>query len=116
MHDDRMCGCSSCRVTRTTPSSGTGCWNQVLRDRKSTRLNSSHTEIYTLSLHDALPIFAVQLNARRPNVRVLFMSGYTDDAVVRHGMLEPGLAYLEKPFRPQTLLKKVRSVLQKQSR
>jgi PAS domain S-box-containing protein len=54
---------------------------------------------------------AAQLNARRPNVRVLFMSGYTDDAVVRHGMLEPGLAYLEKPFRPTALLRKVRGVL-----
>jgi PAS domain S-box-containing protein len=54
---------------------------------------------------------AAQLNARRPNVRVLFMSGYTDDAVVRHGMLEPGLAYLEKPFRPTALLRKVRRVL-----
>jgi len=54
---------------------------------------------------------AAQLNARRPNLRVLFMSGYTDDAVVRHGMLEPGLAYLEKPFRPMALLRKVRSVL-----
>ena len=54
---------------------------------------------------------AAQLNERRPNVRVLFMSGYTDDAVVRHGMLEPGLAYLEKPFRPTALLRKVRGVL-----
>jgi len=57
---------------------------------------------------------ADQLRARRPNLRVLFMSGYTDDAVVRHGMLEPGLAYLEKPFRPPTLLRKVRGVLQNQ--
>ena len=55
---------------------------------------------------------ADQLKSRRPEVRVLFMSGYTDDAVVQHGMLEPGLAYLEKPFRPQSLLRKVRSVLQ----
>ena len=55
---------------------------------------------------------ANQLKARRPDVRVLFMSGYTDDAVVRHGMLEPGLAYLEKPFRPPALLRKVREVLQ----
>src|SRR5882672_7023717 len=36
------------------PSAGRWCWSQ--RDRKSTRLNSSHTVIYTLSLHDALPI------------------------------------------------------------
>src|SRR5206468_3437877 len=54
---------------------------------------------------------ANQLKARRPELHVLFMSGYTDDAVVRHGMLEPGLAYLEKPFRPANLLKKVREVL-----
>ena len=59
---------------------------------------------------------AAQLNARRPNVRVLFMSGYTDDAVVRHGMLEPGLAYLEKPFRPTALLRKVRGVLRETDR
>lgn len=39
------------------------------------------------------------------------MSGYTDDAIVRHGMLEPGLAYLEKPFRPGGLLRKVRESL-----
>jgi len=57
---------------------------------------------------------ADQLRVRRPNLRVLFMSGYTDDAVVRHGMLEPGLAYLEKPFRPTTLLRKVRGVLENQ--
>ncbi len=55
---------------------------------------------------------AAELTTRRPALRVLFMSGYTDDAVVRHGMLEPGLAYLEKPFRPPTLLRKVREVLQ----
>jgi len=55
---------------------------------------------------------AAELMTRRPALRVLFMSGYTDDAIVRHGMLEPGLAYLEKPFRPPTLLRKVREVLQ----
>jgi len=58
---------------------------------------------------------ADKLTSRRPDLGVLFMSGYTDDAVVRHGMLEPGLAYLEKPFRPPALLRKVRDVLQQQS-
>ena len=41
----------------------------------------------------------------------MYMSGYTDDAIVRHGMLEPGLAYLQKPFRPDALVRKVREVL-----
>ena len=58
---------------------------------------------------------ADKLVARRPGLRVLYMSGYTDDAVVRHGMLEPGLAYLEKPFRPDTLLRKVREALQRRT-
>ena len=45
------------------------------------------------------------------DIKVLFTSGYTDDAIVRHGVLEPGAAFLEKPFRPQMLVKKVREVL-----
>jgi DNA-binding response OmpR family regulator len=39
------------------------------------------------------------------------MSGYTDDAIVRHGVLRPGAAYLQKPFSPETLARKVRDVL-----
>ncbi|PYQ23163.1 MAG: hybrid sensor histidine kinase/response regulator, partial [Acidobacteria bacterium] len=54
---------------------------------------------------------ADRIAARRPQMKVLYMSGYTDDAIVRHGMLEPGLAYLQKPFRPDTLAAKVREVL-----
>lgn len=54
---------------------------------------------------------ARQMQSRQPDLRVLYMSGYTDDAVIRHGMLEPGLAYLEKPFRPPLLLRKVREAL-----
>ena len=41
---------------------------------------------------------AEQLAARRPGLRVLFISGYTDDAVAGHGVLQPGLAFLQKPF------------------
>jgi len=47
----------------------------------------------------------------RPTTKVLFMSGYTDDAIVRHGILEEGIAYLQKPFTPQSLAWKVRGVL-----
>jgi CheY-like chemotaxis protein len=54
---------------------------------------------------------AEQLSAARPEVKVLFMSGYTDDAVVRHGILEEGIAYLQKPFTPRSLAGKVRQVL-----
>jgi nitrogen-specific signal transduction histidine kinase len=52
-----------------------------------------------------------RLVAERPQLRVLFMSGYTDEAVVRHGLLERGLNYLQKPFTPAVLVRRVRDVL-----
>jgi CheY-like chemotaxis protein len=54
---------------------------------------------------------ADQLARTRPDTRVLFASGYTDDAVVRHGVLEEGTPYLQKPFTPESLARKVREVL-----
>jgi two-component system cell cycle sensor histidine kinase/response regulator CckA len=54
---------------------------------------------------------AERFTVSRPGVKVLYMSGYTDDAVVRHGVLRPGIAYLQKPFTPETLARKVREVL-----
>ena len=52
-----------------------------------------------------------RLRVLRPDARVLFMSGYTDDAIARHGVLERGIAFLQKPFTPQRLAEKVREVL-----
>ena len=46
-----------------------------------------------------------------PESRVLYMSGYTDNAIVVHGVLEATASFLQKPFAPKTLLKKVREVL-----
>jgi two-component system, cell cycle sensor histidine kinase and response regulator CckA len=52
-----------------------------------------------------------RLRKQRPALKVLFMSGYTDDAVIRHGILQEANAYLQKPFTPLTLTRKVRAVL-----
>ena len=54
---------------------------------------------------------ARQLAKTRPQTKVLYVSGYTDDAIVHHGMLEPGLNFLQKPFTPAALARKVREVL-----
>jgi two-component system cell cycle sensor histidine kinase/response regulator CckA len=47
----------------------------------------------------------------RPDVRVVYMSGYTDDAIVHHGVLEPGLAFIQKPFSGDAIARTVRAVL-----
>jgi two-component system, cell cycle sensor histidine kinase and response regulator CckA len=54
---------------------------------------------------------AERLRPRHPAMRVLYVSGYTDDAVVRHGVLAAETAFLQKPFTPVTLASKVREVL-----
>ncbi len=56
---------------------------------------------------------AEQLKALRPPMKVLFMSGYTDDAVVQHGLLAADVEFLPKPFSPSLLASKVREVLDK---
>jgi len=54
---------------------------------------------------------AKNVSLRRPGIRVLFMSGYTDNVITTGGMLEKGLAFLQKPFSPSILVHKVREVL-----
>jgi FixJ family two-component response regulator len=54
---------------------------------------------------------AERVNFSRPTMKVLFVSGYTDDAIIRHGVLEEGVAFIQKPFTTDALLRKVRDVL-----
>jgi YesN/AraC family two-component response regulator len=57
---------------------------------------------------------AEKLVPTRSELRVLFMSGYTDDAIMRHGILESTIDFLPKPITPDTLSRKVREVLDAQ--
>jgi PAS domain S-box-containing protein len=54
---------------------------------------------------------AVRLRAAHAEARVLYMSGYTNNSIVHHGILEPDIYFLQKPFSPEALARKVREVL-----
>jgi DNA-binding NtrC family response regulator len=54
---------------------------------------------------------AERLVSVRPRMKVLFMSGYSDGSVLQHGVLEPGIAFIQKPITPDALSRKVRAVL-----
>jgi PAS domain S-box-containing protein len=85
--------------------------------REALRLCETHPGPIHLLLADfILPGMRADELARRaarirPETRVLYMSGYTDDALVRDGVLEPGVALLQKPFATSTLARRVREIL-----
>ncbi len=54
---------------------------------------------------------AQRLTTWQPSLKVLYLSGYTDDAIVHHGVLDAGVAFLQKPFKPDELVRKIREVL-----
>ncbi len=57
-------------------------------------------------------MLAQRVTQLRPAIRVLYMTGYADEAVARHGVLDPGTALIQKPFTPAALALKVREVLE----
>jgi PAS domain S-box-containing protein len=92
----------------------------VLEARQGTealRISSDHEGPIHLMLTDVVMPqmsgreLAQRLAPLRPDMRVLYMSGYTDDAIVRHGVLDAGIAFISKPFTPDALAAKVRQVL-----
>ena len=61
--------------------------------------------------HMGGPELVTSLRARLPAVKALFMSGYTDDAMVRHGLLMADVSFIQKPYTPLELARKIRDVL-----
>ena len=53
-----------------------------------------------------------RLRQLRPGIKVLYMSGYTDNAIVHQGVLDPGIAFLQKPCSPISMVRKVKDVLE----
>ena len=80
-------------------------------------LCEAHAGVIHLLLSDVVmpglsgPALAKRLASVRPEMKVLCMSGYTDDAAVRRGVMDAAFAYLQKPFSVETLTRKVRDVL-----
>ncbi len=60
-------------------------------------------------------VMAEWLKTSYPDLKILFTSGYTDDAIAQHGVLEPGAAFLPKPYTPAILARKVRAMLDNQT-
>ena len=85
--------------------------------RAGLALGSDDTRHFDLALCDVIlgdmsgPAVAEALSALRPSIRVLYMSGYTDEAIVKTGVLDEGKPFLQKPFTPMQLAKKIREVL-----
>jgi PAS domain S-box-containing protein len=85
-------------------------------DAATERCQSHEGEIHLLLTDLVLPKvngreLAESLSSLRPSMKLIFMSGYTDDAVVHHGLLAPEVSFLQKPLTPSTLLAKVRDAL-----
>jgi PAS domain S-box-containing protein len=84
---------------------------------EAVRVAEQHQGVIDLMLTDVVMPqlggreLAEKLSVTRPDMRVLYMSGYTDDAIVHHGVLDGRAAFLEKPFAPDALALKVREVL-----
>ena len=80
-------------------------------------LSRKHTGPLHLLLTDVImpgmdgPALAKQVQGERPDIKVLFMSGYATNFIMHDGVVDPGTNFLEKPFHPRTLLNKVREVL-----
>jgi signal transduction histidine kinase len=90
---------------------------EALTSNHALELSEQHDGVIDLLLTD---VVMPQLSGReladllapqRPEMRILYASGYTADAITRHGVLEPGIAFLPKPLTPTSLLRKVREVL-----
>ncbi len=91
---------------------------EAANGEEALKVAESHEGPVDLLLSDVVmprmggPELAQALVARRPDVKVLYMSGYTDHPMVRRGVVNAGVAFLQKPFTPTALVSRIREVLE----
>ncbi|HEY2012402.1 MAG TPA: response regulator, partial [Bryobacteraceae bacterium] len=94
---------------------------EATRGREALRLAKTYAGAIDLAVVDVVmpemsgPDLIRQIAPLRPKLRVLYISGYTEEAMVHHGIPESGVAFLQKPFMPDGLARKVREVLDSRS-
>jgi len=91
--------------------SGGDAW--LLADRHQGEIQLLLTDVIMPNMNG--PEVAKLIKQKRPDMKVMYMSGYTPNAIVHDGILEPGIPYMQKPFRPKTLAQRVREVLDEKS-
>ena len=86
---------------------------KIVREHENTTIDLLLTDV-VMPLMGGKEL-ADKLRAERPGIKVLFTSGYTDEAIIRHGSLDPDTAFTQKPFSATDLALKVREVLEEPS-
>jgi CheY-like chemotaxis protein len=81
----------------------------VARDHKGAPIRLVVTDVMMPQMGGK--VMAEWLKTTYPDLKILFTSGYTDDAIAQHGVLETGVEFLAKPYTPATLTRKVREML-----
>jgi two-component system, cell cycle sensor histidine kinase and response regulator CckA len=95
---------------------------EAMRGEEALRMCKTHDGEIDLAVVDVVmpeisgPELVRQMTPLRPGLQVLYISGYTDEAIVHHGIPESGAAFLQKPFLPDALARKVREVLDSRSK
>ena len=82
---------------------------RVAREHKGSAIRLVVTDVVMPKMGGK--VMAEWLKSTDPDLKVLFTSGYTDEAIAHYGMLDPGVAFLPKPYTPATLARKVRELL-----